>query len=154
MTLPNGVIEDTSNSNSNSNTTTTTSKKQYVLDDIYKSYENTTATLAPLGIVSIDKIRAKESTSIKKEKDKQKRITSGIPDEGHDIFDALNKTLPCKWKGVNIVVLEEILVEPPYQVVNVRLVKETHGDLEEEDRLLARVKMVLAGERRKRGWEE
>ncbi|PSC67016.1 Anticodon-binding domain [Micractinium conductrix] len=56
------------------------------------------------------------------------------------IFDALAKTLPCRWDGDRIVVLDEIVVPPPY---------DTCISLHNDDAAALRVKKVLDAERQR-----
>ena len=53
-------------------------------------------------------------------------------------------TLPCRWAEQSIVVMDEILLEPPYAASDCRLL---HGSGSTPS--LQRVKKVLEGERRK-----
>ncbi|KAJ3091250.1 hypothetical protein HK102_001213, partial [Quaeritorhiza haematococci] len=66
-----------------------------------------------------------------------------------DIFDALSKTLPTKWRGELIVVMDEILINPPYTVESCK-VKEGRAGAG-GDMTLARVRKVLEGVRGRLG---
>lgn len=40
------------------------------------------------------------------------KIGKGVSKLGQDVFDALNKTLPCRWVDRHIIVMDEIVVSP------------------------------------------
>lgn len=61
--------------------------------------------------------------------------------EAQDIFDALARTLPCRWEGRSIVVLDEVKISPPYA--------ECVGVATGDPRAVERVQKVLAMEKSK-----
>ncbi|OLY78958.1 Protein LSM12-like protein [Smittium mucronatum] len=67
-------------------------------------------------------------------------IGVGVTSEAQGIFNALNKTLPCRWIGDKISVLDEIIIEPPYDISNCKSLNSTSESLD-------RVKKVLTGEK-------
>mmetsp|Transcript_32846 Transcript_32846/g.56218 ORF Transcript_32846/g.56218 Transcript_32846/m.56218 type:complete len:212 (-) Transcript_32846:432-1067(-) len=58
---------------------------------------------------------------------------------GQMIFDALNKTMPCQWDVLDIVVLDQVRIKPEYT-------GDTCISLDGDQDALARIKKVLAGE--------
>ncbi|KAG1455616.1 hypothetical protein G6F56_007024 [Rhizopus delemar] len=49
-------------------------------------------------------------------RDQVSKVGVGVTKEGQDIFYALSKTLPCHWSKESIVVMDEILITPPYGI--------------------------------------
>ncbi|NXA00042.1 LSM12 protein, partial [Nesospiza acunhae] len=46
-------------------------------------------------------------------------ISAGVSLEGQQLFQTIHKTIKdCKWQEKNIVVMEEVVIAPPYQVEN------------------------------------
>ncbi|KAJ1913003.1 hypothetical protein H4219_005387 [Mycoemilia scoparia] len=70
------------------------------------------------------------------------RIGVGVSKIAQMIFDALSKTLPCRWDKTKIIVLDEIVIESPYHQSNCTKLKDTASEY-----TLERVKKVLQGER-------
>ncbi|KAJ1733538.1 hypothetical protein LPJ72_002821 [Coemansia sp. Benny D160-2] len=84
-------------------------------------------------------IEARKRRGLMQAQERASRIGVGVSDKGQAIFDALSKTLPCRWHQGKIVVLDEVSIEPPYDVDNCR-------ELTEGSFSLQRVKKVLQGE--------
>ena len=38
------------------------------------------------------------------------KLGVGVSTDGQQLFDALSKTLPCQWKGKDIVVLSQVML--------------------------------------------
>jgi len=106
---------------------------------------NVFSTIVPsVGHVQMDRIQAKEIQSVKDTQAALARIGVGVTQEAQDIFDAMSKTLPCRWHKESIIVLDEVIINPPYDIDNCKTSK-TVGSTE----LLARVRKVLEGEKRR-----
>ena len=67
----------------------------------------------------------------------------GVTQEAQDIFDALARTLPCRWQDRNIVVMDEVVIAAPY--------KQCAGVDSGDPRAVERVQKVLANEKKKLG---
>ncbi|GAA94757.1 uncharacterized protein L969DRAFT_17480 [Mixia osmundae IAM 14324] len=69
----------------------------------------------------------------------------GVTPLGQAIYDALAKTLPVRWHKTNIIVMDEILISPPYNPPDCR----TSADDPGANGRLLRIQKVLEGERTK-----
>ncbi|KAG2190708.1 hypothetical protein INT46_002521 [Mucor plumbeus] len=96
----------------------------------------------PINQVQVDRLKSRESEALKGFQSQVSKIGVGVTKEGQDIFNALSKTLPCRWSKDTIVVLDEILITPPYGVENCKANATSAA-------LLARIKKVLEGERKR-----
>ena len=67
------------------------------------------------------------------------RKGKGVSREAQDIFDAMSKTLPTKWEGENIVVLDVVVIAKPYRSENCKAGKGVHPQM------LTRVRKVVSG---------
>ncbi|KAL9648730.1 hypothetical protein ABK040_003668 [Willaertia magna] len=85
----------------------------------------------PLPPVDIELIKNREEDAYFERK---KKLGSGVSTEAQFIFDNLSKILPCQWDGKDIIVLENIKIEYPYQIDNVK---------GEDENIRNRVKKVL-----------
>jgi len=74
---------------------------------------------------SEEKKGSEESPAKEKEKEKarqaklrEERLVKppGVSSVGHKLFLALDKTLPVRWHNKSIIVLDNVLIEPPYDV--------------------------------------
>ncbi|CAG8701803.1 7858_t:CDS:2, partial [Acaulospora morrowiae] len=130
--LPNRKPSIDGNSNTATNSTSTNSTST--------NGQNTSAsvfsTAVPLvGYVQTDRLQSRELQSVKETQSALARIGVGVTQEAQDIFDALSKTLPCRWSKDSIVVLDEVIIGPPYDIENCKANSGASGSL-------ARVKKV------------
>ncbi|KAF9177324.1 hypothetical protein BGZ51_007180 [Haplosporangium sp. Z 767] len=80
---------------------------------------NPYATVLPAaGYVQLDKIQQREQQAFREAQAAAARIGVGVSSIGQDIFDALSKTLPCRWANDQIVVMDEVIIAPPYEPEN------------------------------------
>ncbi|KAJ1994448.1 hypothetical protein GGI25_001500 [Coemansia spiralis] len=84
-------------------------------------------------------IEARKQKSLIQAQERALRIGVGVSDKAQMIFEALSRTLPCRWNQEKIIVLDEVSIEPPYSV-------EDCCNLTEASVSLQRVKKVLQGE--------
>ncbi|KAI7902996.1 anticodon-binding domain-containing protein [Cokeromyces recurvatus] len=96
----------------------------------------------PINQIYIDRLKQRESEVMKGVKNEVSKIGIGVTKEGQDIFNALSKTLPCRWSKDTIIVMDEILITPPYGVNDCKANASSSA-------LLARIKKVLEGERKR-----
>lgn len=68
----------------------------------------------------------------------------GVTKEAQSVFDALSKTLPCAWRGRDIVVMDAVTVAPPYTPDSCAARAGEGGALE-------RIRRVLTAERTRLG---
>ncbi|KAI9287041.1 anticodon-binding domain-containing protein [Umbelopsis sp. AD052] len=94
--------------------------------------------------VYIDQINQREAEAIKLASQQAARIGVGVSKDAQAIFDALSKTLPCRWAKDSIVVMDEVIISPPYNEENCRANPSSTASL-------ARVKKVLEGEKKRLG---
>ncbi|KAI7872674.1 anticodon-binding domain-containing protein [Spinellus fusiger] len=92
--------------------------------------------------VHLDALQAKEADALKGHLQQVAKQGVGVTKEAQAIFDALHKTLPCRWSNDTIVVLDEVLIAPPYTIDHCKANSSSAASL-------ARVKKVLEGERRR-----
>ncbi|KAG2188987.1 hypothetical protein INT44_004129 [Umbelopsis vinacea] len=94
--------------------------------------------------VYIDQINQREAEAIKLASQQAARIGVGVSKDAQAIFDALSKTLPCRWAKDSIVVMDEVIISPPYNEENCRANPSSTASL-------TRVKKVLEGEKKRLG---
>ncbi|PRP76933.1 hypothetical protein PROFUN_06211 [Planoprotostelium fungivorum] len=109
------------------------------IKDIQYIGKGTTTNLR-LPSVDVTKIRNKEDIAVRTAKEEQLRIGVNVSKEAQDIFNALSKTLPCRWDGDTIIVLDEIYIRNPYGNTNCQ------GN---NTVMLERVRKVLDGEKKR-----
>jgi hypothetical protein len=97
-------------------------------------------------LVDQERTNLRELKAIRNAKAEADKIGEGVTEEAQHIFNALSKTLPCRWNNQSIVVLEEVEIKEPYGAADC---KNLHtGD----STVLVRVKKVLEEERKKLGY--
>ncbi|KAJ2848706.1 hypothetical protein IWW36_003130 [Coemansia brasiliensis] len=84
-------------------------------------------------------VEARKARALAQAKERAARIGVGVSSHAQAVFEALSKTLPCRWDKKRIVVLDEIVIDPPYTVESCR-------ELSSASFSLSRVKKVLQGE--------
>ncbi|KAI8328661.1 anticodon-binding domain-containing protein, partial [Blakeslea trispora] len=103
------------------------------------SGENKKDTIFP---IPLERLKHRELETTKEFRNQVAKMGVGVSKEAQDIFNALSKTLPCRWSKDAIVVMDEILIAPPYGVEDCKANANSAA-------LLARVKKVLEGERKR-----
>ncbi|KAK9474207.1 anticodon-binding domain-containing protein [Dipodascopsis tothii] len=89
--------------------------------------------------VQLSTVAHKENAAVRAASQQAASKGAGVSADAQSLFDALTRTLPCKWVGQTIVVMGDIRIDPPYTLDS------CHGPAN----ALARVKKVLEGERRR-----
>ncbi|CCX10924.1 anticodon-binding domain-containing protein [Pyronema domesticum] len=88
----------------------------------------------------IGKVSAASLAAALAEQKRAATLGKGVTKDGQDIFDALHRTMPCRWHEKTIVVLDSVMIAEPYALTDVK------GN---DQNAVKRVKKVLEGERRK-----
>jgi len=137
----NCVVLSTSNAHSTLKKSYRIFKTNYIKEIQYLGKEPPSLEeLENLPSVNIARIRSKEAAVLRTLREEAARIGVGVTEEAQDIFNALSKTLPCRWKQDTIVVFDEIMIRYPYTLDSCN-----GGD----PVMLERVKKVLEGERKR-----
>ncbi|GAA5842282.1 hypothetical protein JCM9279_005332 [Rhodotorula babjevae] len=99
----------------------------------------------PLSFAHLPRTPADLSHAVSRALAAQARVApAGVSGDAQQLFDALARTLPVRWAGESIVVLDEVVVEKPYGVANVKGAK---GSAERVER----VRKMLEGIRNRLG---
>jgi hypothetical protein len=93
--------------------------------------------------VDSERTKLRESKAVRNAQIEADKIGEGVSEEAQCIFNALSKTLPCRWRGKNIVVLEEVEIAEPYRAEDC---KSLHAG---DSTVQLRVQKVLDEERKK-----
>ncbi|KZF24397.1 hypothetical protein L228DRAFT_266740 [Xylona heveae TC161] len=102
-------------------------------------FENVQPSIESLDLKAL---KVREENAVRKLHEKEARRGKGVGKEGQDIFDALSRTLPTRWAGTSIVVLDSVTIAAPYRPSDCDAPPREH-------RTLMRVRRVLENERKK-----
>ncbi|KAJ2722806.1 hypothetical protein GGI07_003061 [Coemansia sp. Benny D115] len=102
--------------------------------------ETTGLVLPEVRAVSTAGVEARKQRAVEQAQERAAKIGVGVSDIAQSIFEALSRTLPCRWSQDKIVVLDEVAIESPYGVDDCRELGQG-GSFS-----LQRVKKVLQGE--------
>ncbi|PXF40764.1 Protein LSM12-like [Gracilariopsis chorda] len=86
--------------------------------------------------IDLAKLRAEERRICEKREAEFNKLGVGVSPSAQAIFDTLAKTMPCKWDGEDILILDTVRLAPPY---NAKCLSGDTGVVE-------RVKMILENE--------
>ncbi|KAI9835266.1 MAG: hypothetical protein M1819_002410 [Sarea resinae] len=103
------------------------------------AFESAQPAIAP---VDMRALKAREEAAVRRLKEVEARRGKGVGKEGQDIFDAFARTLPTRWEGTSINVLDAVTISPPYRVEDCKAAPNHRNALN-------RVKTVLESERKK-----
>lgn len=70
--------------------------------------------------VDLAKLRAEERRTYEKRETEFNKLGVGVSPSAQAIFDTLAKTMPCKWDGEHIVILDTVRLAPPYNAKGLR----------------------------------
>ncbi|KAJ1873622.1 hypothetical protein LPJ57_004921 [Coemansia sp. RSA 486] len=107
--------------------------------DLEVTAKSGTLALPEIRPVNMAAVEARKKRSLMQAQERASRIGVGVTDVAQSIFEALSRTLPCRWDQSKIVVLDEVVIESPYSVDNCREITQAPVTLQ-------RVKKVLQGE--------
>lgn len=71
-------------------------------------------TNSPIGYLDLEALRKRENDAVVQEMKSRANRGVGVSKEGQEIYDAIAKTLPCRWNGKSIIAVEEVQIDPPY----------------------------------------
>jgi len=81
--------------------------------------------------------RGREESALNEARSRLGPTGNGVTPQAKFVFDALSKTMPCRWENEDIIVLDEVRISSPYSINNVS------GGSQAS---LARLRLVLEGE--------
>ncbi|CEH15242.1 Uncharacterized conserved protein [Ceraceosorus bombacis] len=70
--------------------------------------------LSGLNSVNLAQVENRERVAALDSNKRYNRIGKGVGREGQMVFDALDKTLPCRWHQTHIIVMDDIVISAPY----------------------------------------
>lgn len=119
--------------------------KDGFVEKVEKLHEADEALMDYIPIVDDERTKLREGKAVKNAKLEAAKIGEGVTDEAQYIFNALSKTLPCRWKGKHIIVLEEVEITEPYGLNDCNSLHSS------DSTVVTRVKKVLEEEKKKLG---
>ncbi|SAM07068.1 hypothetical protein [Absidia glauca] len=88
------------------------------LQDPAVAHTSKLSSYLPVAPVNLGRLVAREADTAKGVKQQVAKLGVGVTEEAQEIFDALAKTLPCRWSNDSIIVMDEVIITPPYGVEN------------------------------------
>ncbi|XP_047232090.1 protein LSM12 homolog A isoform X2 [Girardinichthys multiradiatus] len=80
-----------------------------------------TETPPPLASLNVSKLANRARTEKEDKLSQAYAISAGVSVEGQQLFQTIHKTIKdCKWQEKNIIVMDDVVISPPYQVENCR----------------------------------
>lgn len=92
----------------------------------------------PLSPVPTALFLSRANAAVARLQDAAARKNKSVTKEAQEIFDALTRTLPTRWDGTNIVVMDAVVISTPYRGEDCRAAAGQHASA------LARVKKVVS----------
>uniref|UniRef100_A0A3Q2WJQ4 LSM12 homolog b n=1 Tax=Haplochromis burtoni TaxID=8153 RepID=A0A3Q2WJQ4_HAPBU len=78
-----------------------------------------TETPPPLASLNVSKLANRARTEKEDKLSQAYAISAGVSVEGQQLFQTIHKTIKdCKWQEKNIIVMDDVIISPPYQVEN------------------------------------
>ncbi|MCJ1254207.1 hypothetical protein MMC24_002021 [Lignoscripta atroalba] len=77
------------------------------------NFSSALPALVPLPPASV--LQSRVDQAIARLKEEEARKGKGVGKEAQEIFDALYRTLPTRWSGANIIVLDAVSIASPYR---------------------------------------
>ncbi|KAI4144590.1 MAG: hypothetical protein LQ341_002622 [Variospora aurantia] len=72
-------------------------------------------TIPPLSNVPTAALLARADAAVARLKEAASRKNKNVGKEAQDLFDGISRTLPTRWDGNNIVVMDSVVVSSPYR---------------------------------------
>lgn len=88
--------------------------------------------------ISTNALTSRVDAAVERLKEAERRKGKGVGKEAQDIFDAMARTLPTRWDGTSIIVLDAVVIASPYKPDDCR------GGTGAPTGTLARVKKVVS----------
>jgi len=98
----------------------------------------------PLYYVNLERVKQREEAAIRAAMQEASRVNMGVSNDAQELFNALGKTLPCRWEGETMVIFDTVRISPPYDSDSCRASSGNSSSL-------AHVLKVLDGERKRLG---
>mmetsp|Transcript_30777 Transcript_30777/g.56019 ORF Transcript_30777/g.56019 Transcript_30777/m.56019 type:complete len:176 (-) Transcript_30777:250-777(-) len=90
------------------------------------------AISAPEGTVNLDlpslshqRVESRMKDALRKAESLANQINDSVSQEAQAIFESLSKTMPCRWEGQSIVVLDTLWIDFPYSISSYRECSDT-----------------------------
>lgn len=94
--------------------------------------------------VDINRSRLREERAIQDAEKALHKIGKDVSREAQDIFEALDKTMPCHWEGKDIIVVDEVRIREPYALDSCMALHNTPASQNALDRVKKVLELELA----------